>query len=167
MVFEMEFSIKIMYIDQFGSNRTDTSTLFYYINSNFSTKNAFEIISNNIKIQLNLDKDEYQYIHYKNGVLNPFINQLQSNTIIYKEFNGESNIPFYIKIFTNESYQSMINFILPECPICMNGISRSNLISPYRCGHRICNDCYHRCILTNHSCCCYCRESGLNENIIV
>jgi len=167
MVFEIEFSIKIMYFDQEGVLQTDTATMFYHLKSNYSTKNAFEIISNNIKNQLNLDRDEYHFIRYNYGVSIPFINQLQNNTTIYSEFNGESSVPFYIRIHTHESYQSITNFILPECPICMNRMSQINMISPYRCGHRICNDCDHRCRQTNHRSCCFCRETVLNENINV
>ena len=168
MVCETTITIKINYITENGSKKTDTVTLYYYVKSNLLTKNAFDYISNKLKEQLNLNRNEYIYIHFNNGVLIPF--NTNSNEMIYDEFNGNPTVPFYINILTHESYQAMVNFLLPECPICMNRNSNLIMVSPYRCGHRICSSCHQRCRETNHFSCCYCREeilinpNGRNDN---
>jgi hypothetical protein len=163
MVFKMEFSIKIMYMEHNGVIQTDTSTLFYQFNSNISTKNAFNTISDKLKEQLNLNKNEYTFIYYDDGLLIPF--DTENDEIIYTKFNRQHSVPFYIQIITTTSYYSMMNYLIQECPICMNRIGRSHMISPYRCGHSICNNCYQRCIQTNHLSCCYCRESNPSNTI--
>jgi len=166
MVPELEISIKISYIDEYGIKKADTATLFYYFKLNISTKNAFLTISEKIKEQLGLNNDEYIFIKYEYGNTLPF--NTQSCLPIYKEFNTNRTVPFYIHIKTHEFYLKMINFILQECPICLNQISNSRFISPFRCGHSICNDCYQRCRQTNNNSCCYCRESyPSNTNLIV
>jgi hypothetical protein len=162
---ELEFTVKISYVDENGFRRADTSTLFYYLKSNISTKNAFEIISQQLKDQLNLNKEDYFFINYNDTFVLPF--NTQSSLPIYKEFNSRCSIPFYIHIHTNETYRAMLNFIQSECPICLNRVPHTSMISPYLCGHGICNDCYQRCRLVNHNCCCYCRESQPRQRVIV
>jgi hypothetical protein len=154
MVPEIRFSIKISYIDENGLHKADSLTLFNNIQSYISTRNAFIVISDKIKEQLNLNSDEYIFIKYPYTQLIPY----NTNSIlpIYKEFNSEYIVPFYIHIHTHETYRSMLNYISPECPICLNN---STMVNPYRCGHGICNNCYIRCIQTNNNSCCYCRES--------
>jgi hypothetical protein len=154
MLPEILFSIKISYIDENGLYKADTTTLFYHIQSYISTRNAFIVISEKIKEQLNLNCDQYIFIKYPYTQLTPY----NTNSIlpIYKEFNSEYSVPFYIHIHTHETFRSMLNYISPECPICLNN---STMINPYRCGHGICNDCYIRCRQTNNNSCCYCRES--------
>ena len=47
-----------------------------------------------------------------------------------------------------------------ECPVCYG---RSlPFVSPYRCDHQICEDCYHQWMVRNNTCPC-CREPGLND----
>ena len=157
MVPEIKISIKISYIDENGLCKADASKMFYYIKCVISTRNAFQHISEKIKEQLNLNKDDYIFIKYPYTHLTPY--NTQSVLPIYEEFNAECCVPFYIHIHTHETYQSMINYIYPECPICLNRISNLTMISPYRCGHCICNNCYERCRQTNNNSCCYCRES--------
>jgi len=156
MVPEMIFSIKISYIDDNGLYKADTSTMFYYIKCVISTRNAFQLISEKIKEQLNLNKDDYIFIKYPYTQLTPY--NTESILPIYEEFNAQS-VPFYIHINRHDIYQSMLNYISPECPICMNRIFNLTMVSPYRCGHSICNECYQRCRQTNNNSCCYCRES--------
>jgi hypothetical protein len=154
MVPEIIFSIKISYIDENGLYKADSLTLFYHIQSFITRRNAFILISEKIKEQLNLNSDEYIFIKYPYTQLTPY----NTNSIlpIYTEFNSEYNVPFYIHIHTHETYRSMLNYISPECPICL---TNSTMVNPYRCGHGICNDCYIRCRQTNNNSCCYCRES--------
>ena len=154
---ELEFTIKISYVDENGLRRADTSTLYYYFESNLSTKNVFQRISEKLKEQLNLNNEDYIFINYNDNFLIPF--NTQSSLPIYKEFNSSCSVPFYIHIHTNETYQAMLNYTQSECPICLNRVHHSTLISPYRCGHGICNNCYQHCRMINHNCCCYCRES--------
>ena len=158
MVPEIIFSIKISYIDENGLYKADSLTLFYYIKSGISTRNAFIIISEKIKEQLNLNSDEYIFIKYPYTQLTSY----NTNSIlpIYQEFNSECKVPFYIHIRNHETYRSMLNYISPECPICL---TNSTMVNPYRCGHGICNDCYIRCRQTNNNSCCYCRESIRNS----
>ena len=158
MVPEIIFSIKISYIDENGLYKAANSTLFYYIKSGISTRNAFIIISEKIKVQLNLNSDEYIFIKYPYTQLTSY----NTNSIlpIYQEFNSECKVPFYIHIRNHETYRSMLNYISPECPICL---TNSTMVNPYRCGHGICNDCYIRCRQTNNNSCCYCRESIRNS----
>jgi hypothetical protein len=154
MLPEILFSIKISYIDENGLHKADNLTLFYYIKCSILTRNAFIIISGKIKEQLNLNSDEYIFIKYPYTQLTSY----NTNSIlpIYEEFNSECSVPFYIHIRNHETYRSMLNYISPECPICL---TNSTMINPYRCGHGICNDCYIRCRQTNNNSCCYCRES--------
>jgi hypothetical protein len=161
---ELQISIKISYIDENGLRRADTSTHIYYFKSNISTKNVFQRISEQLKEQLNLNKEDYFFINYNDSYLLPF--NTQSSLPIYKEFNARTNIPFYIHIYTNETYQAMLNYLQPECPICLNRVSHSTIISPYRCGHGICNSCYETCRLINYNCCCYCRESEPRHRVV-
>jgi len=168
MIPELTIAIKISYIDENGTIKADTCTLFYYVKLNVSTKNAFIFISEKIKEKLNLNSNEYIFIKYNSGYDMNIQFNTQSSQTVYSEFNTNGTVPFYIHIQTHESYLKMISFLLQECPICLNQISNARFISPFRCGHSICNDCYQRCRQTNHNSCCYCREIiPSNTNLIV
>lgn len=163
VLIETQISIKISYIDENGFYKGENSVFHYYIESRITTKNAFEIISSQLKEQINLDKNEYMFIHYNNfncRYLIPY--NTNSELSIYKEFNGMNIIPFYIHIITHESYLKMLDHYLPECPICMNRIDVRNFISPFICNHSICNNCFEDCSRRNINRCCYCRESRTN-----
>jgi len=158
---EIQISIKISYIDENGSRRADTSTIFYYIQSTVTTKNVFEcILPNKLKEQINLDRNEYIFIHYNENnsiLLLPFATS--SSLPIYKEFNGVNVVPFYIHIKTYDSYLNMLNYLTPDCPVCLCRFTSSEFVRPFICRHRICNNCHQRCLQANISGCCYCRES--------
>ena len=49
------------------------------------------------------------------------------------------------------------------CPVCYESIQSNNYIVP-KCGHKLCLDCYKRCILSQGDCankCCLCRQAIL------
>lgn len=52
---------------------------------------------------------------------------------------------------------------IETCPVCYEPIKSTNYIIP-KCGHKLCLDCYKKCILSKKECankCCLCRQQIL------
>jgi len=71
-----------------------------------------------------------------------------SNAVLKNIWGPNLNVILYIK-------RKSTSYSLDECPICYE---TKQISQNYTCSHKLCDSCYHDCIMCNHISCPVCRH---------